>query len=140
MEKIKHKSVSYIYYMYLCNQNYQEINKLVETIVKGIQEKKGSNITIVDLREIDGSIANYFVICQGSSPNQIEAISDSIAETTRIEAGEKPINTIGLGNSEWVAMDYSDVLVHIFQPETRSFYNLEELWQDAKLTNIPDLE
>ena len=89
----------------------KEINKLVETIVKGIQEKKGSNITIVDLRDIDGSIANYFVICQGSSPNQIEAISDSIAETTRIEAGEKPINTIGLGNSEWVAMDYSDVLV-----------------------------
>ena len=118
----------------------KEINKLVETIVKGIQEKKGSNITIVDLRDIDGSIANYFFICQGSSPNQIEAISDSIAETTRIEAGEKPINTIGLGNSEWVAMDYSDVLVHIFQPETRSFYNLEELWQDAKLTNIPDLE
>ena len=118
----------------------KEINKLVETLVKGIQEKKGSNITIVDLREIDGSIANYFVICQGSSPNQIEAISDSITETTRIEAGEKPINTIGLGNNEWVAMDYSDVLVHIFQPETRSFYNLEELWQDAKLTNIPDLE
>ena len=58
----------------------KEINKLVETIVKGIQEKKGSNITIVDLRDIDGSIANYFVICQGSSPNQIEAISDSIAE------------------------------------------------------------
>ena len=118
----------------------EEKNKLVEAIIKGIQEKKGSGITIVDLRSIDGTIANYFVICQGASSNQVEAICDSVEETARVDVAEKPINVIGLGDSQWVAMDYSDVLVHIFQPETRAFYKLEDLWEDAKVTTIADLE
>lgn len=117
----------------------EQKNALVDAIVKGIQEKKGSGITIIDLRNVDGSIANYFVICEGSSPTQVEAISGSVEEIARIDAGEKPIKTIGLGNNEWVAMDYSDVLVHIFMPETRAFYNLEGLWEDANLTQIEDL-
>ena len=109
-------------------------NKLVEAIVKGIQEKKGQDITIADLRELDGSIANYFVICQGNSPSQVEAIADSVEETARIEAGDKPIHVQGLPQAYWVAMDYGDVLVHIFIPEARDFYNLENLWQDAATT------
>lgn len=115
-------------------------NKLVDAIVKGIQEKKGQDIVIADLREVDGSIANYFVICQGSSPSQVEAIADSVSETARIDAGEKPINVVGLPLAYWVGMDYGDVLVHIFIPEARNFYNLEDLWQDAAVTEVPNID
>lgn len=118
----------------------EETSKLVETITKGIQEKKGQDITIADLSGIDGAVAKYFVICQGNSPSQVEAITESIGDTVREELSEKPLNVVGLGLSHWVAMDYSDVLVHVFVPETREFYNLENLWQDAKLTNIPNLD
>ena len=109
---------------------------LVKTITKGIQEKKGQDITIIDLKHI----AKYFIICQGNSPTQIEAIAGSISDMVREELSEKPINVAGLGNNQWVAIDYSDVLVHIFMPETREYYNLETLWEDAKLTNIPNLD
>ena len=114
--------------------------KLVETITKGIQEKKGQDITVINLEHIDGAIAKYFIICQGNSPTQIEAIAGSISDMVREELSEKPINVAGLGNNQWVAIDYSDVLVHIFMPETREYYNLETLWEDAKLTNIPNLD
>lgn len=115
-------------------------NALVETITKGIQEKKGQDIAIVDLSDIDGAIANYFVICQGNSPTQVEAIAESVGETCRKDMGEKPLSVNGLGNDQWVAMDYSNVLVHIFLPETRQFYDLEGLWQDAPLVQIPNLD
>uniref|UniRef100_A0AB33JM05 Ribosomal silencing factor RsfS n=5 Tax=unclassified Prevotella TaxID=2638335 RepID=A0AB33JM05_9BACT len=118
----------------------EETAKLVETITKGIQEKKGENITIVDLKGIDGAITKYFIICQGNSPAQIEAITESIGDMARIDLGEKPVNVVGLGTDQWVAMDYVDVLVHVFLPEARQFYDLENLWQDAKLTNIPNLD
>ena len=117
-----------------------ETKQLVNTITKGIQEKKGSGIIIADLTNMDGSIANYFVICQGNSPTQVEAITESVGDYVRKNAGEKPIHVTGLGADQWVAMDYSDVLVHIFLPETRSFNDLENLWQDAKLTHVPDID
>lgn len=118
----------------------EQVEKLVETITKGIQEKKGSKITIADLSSIEGSICRYFVICQGSSPSQVEAITDSVEEFARTQAGEKPVKVAGLNNAQWVAMDYTDVMVHIFLPDTREFYNLENLWQDAKITTIADLD
>ena len=108
-------------------------DKLVEAIVKGIQEKKGQDITIADLRGIDGN-------CQGNSPSQVEAIADSVCETARIDAGEKPVHTVGLPQAYWVAMDFVDVIVHVFIPEARDFYNLETLWEDAKVINIPNLD
>ena len=114
--------------------------KLVDTIIKGIQEKKGQDITVVDLRGIDGAIASFFVICQGNTPTQVEAITDSVAETARIDAGEKPAHVVGLELAHWVAMDFTDVIVHIFVPDMRSYYNIENLWQDAKLTEIPNLD
>lgn len=118
----------------------EQIKELAETIVKGIQEKKGSNITIADLSGIEGTICHYFIICQGNSPSQVEAIADSVEELARINANEKPVHVIGLENAQWVAMDYTDVMVHVFLPEVREFYDLENLWQDAKLTRIPDLD
>lgn len=118
----------------------EQTRQLVKTITKGIQEKKGNNIVIADMAGIDGAICNYFVICQGASPSQVEAITESIGDTVRKEAGEKPIKVVGLGNAQWVAMDYSDVMVHVFLPDVRQFYDLEHLWEDATITSIPDIE
>ena len=114
------------------------VKMLVDSIVKGIQEKKGQDITVIDLKGIDGAIAQYFVVCQGNTPTQVEAITDSIAETTRIEQQEKPVRVLEL--AQWVAMDYTDVMVHIFVPDMRNYYNIESLWQDAKQTEIPNLD
>lgn len=118
----------------------EQAKQLVQTITKGIQEKKGNNIVIADMSNIDGAICKYFVICQGSSPSQVEAITESVSDTVRIELNEKPIKVAGLNNAEWVAMDYADVMVHIFLPDVREFYDLEHLWEDASLTHIPDLD
>ena len=113
---------------------------LVKKITEGIQEKKGQKITVADLTEIEDTICNYFIICQGNSPSQVSVIADSVLDYARKEAGQKPSAIDGLRNAQWVAMDYSDVLVHIFLPETRTFYNLENLWADAKLTHIPNID
>ena len=113
---------------------------LIEKIKEGIQEKKGKKIIVADLTSIEDTIYKYFVICQGNSPSQVRAIVDSIKEITRKGADSKPYAIDGLRNAEWVPMDYADVLVHVFLPETRDFYNLEHLWADAKLTQIPGLD
>lgn len=102
--------------------------------------KKGKNIIIADLTDIEDTICNYFVICQGNSPSQVSVIADFVREYVREETDNKPTAIDGLRNAQWVAMDYSDVLVHIFLPEIREFYNLENLWADAKLIHIPDLD
>ena len=117
-----------------------EAKKLIQQITEGIQEKKGKNIIIGDLTKIDDTICNYFVICQGNSPSQVNAIVESVKDFAREGASCKPIAIDGLRNAEWVAMDYSDVLVHVFLPEIRNFYNIEHLWADAKLTKIPDID
>ena len=116
----------------------EQVTQLVETITKGIQEKKGKRIVVVDLHAVDGAICNYFVICQGSSPAQVDAITESVGEMARKELGEKPSMVAGQDNAQWVAMDYSDVMVHIFQPDVREYYDLEHLWEDAPMTWIPD--
>ena len=116
------------------------MERLVETITKGIQEKKGSGIVVADLSGIDGTICRQFVICQGGSPAQVEAITESIGDMARLELQEKPTRVVGLENAQWVAMDYGDVLVHIFLPDVRSYYDLEHLWADAPLMHIPDLD
>ena len=118
----------------------EKTQQLVETITSGIQEKKGSNIVIADLDGIDGTICRFFVVCQGNSPAQVEAITESVAETARKQLGEKPMRVVGLENAQWVAMDYGDVLVHIFLPDVRSYYDLEHLWADANITEIPNLD
>lgn len=117
-----------------------ETKKLVEKITEGIQEKKGKNIVIADLTKIEDTICKYLVICQGNSSSQVCAITDSVKDYVRKEAQTKPNCVDGLQNAQWVAMDYSDVVVHVFLPETRDFYNLEHLWADAKLTTIPDID
>ncbi|MCD7898509.1 MAG: ribosome silencing factor [Bacteroides sp.] len=117
-----------------------ESNILIQKITEGIQEKKGKNIVIADLTPIEDTICKYFIICQGNSPSQVNAIVDSIREFARKTLNIKPASIDGLRNAEWVAMDYHDVLVHVFLPNIREYYNLETLWADAKLTTIPDID
>ena len=117
-----------------------ETERLIQQITEGIQDKKGKNIVIADLTKIEDTICNYFVICQGNSPSQVTAIVESVKYFARKGANAKPSAIDGLRNAEWVAMDYADILVHVFLPETRNFYNLETLWADAKLTQVPDLD
>lgn len=114
--------------------------KLVDSIVKGIQDKKGSDIVVADLTQTDGAVCSYFIICQGNSPTQVEAIASSVGDYVRETEGEKPVSCVGLGAAQWVAIDYVDVMVHIFLPETREFYDLEHLWEDANLKRVPNLD
>ena len=118
----------------------EKTKQLVESIKKGIQEKKGSNIVVADLGNIEGAICRYFVICTGQSPTQVEAIADSVTDVVRVFAGEKPVKVVGLENAQWVAMDYTDAMLHIFLPDVREYYDLEHLWEDAKMERVPDEE
>lgn len=118
----------------------EQTESLVNTIVRGIQEKKGSNIVVADLSAIDGAICRNFVVCQGNTPTQVEAIAESIGDMARQQLHERPTRVAGLERALWVAMDYGDVMVHVFVPEMRQFYDLEHLWADAPLTHIPDLD
>ena len=117
-----------------------QIEKLVKTIIEGIQKKKGSDIVVADLSHIEGTICKNFVVCQGNTPTQVEAIADSVTETVREKLGEKPLRVAGLRYAQWVAMDYGDVMVHIFVPEMRDYYDLEHLWADAPIREIPNLD
>ena len=118
----------------------ENVKKLIEAAVKGIQEKKGHSVNIVDMEGMEGVICQAFVVCEGNSPSQVSAITDSVEETILKELGEKPTRIAGLENAIWVAMDYVDIMVHVFLPEARDFYNLEELWQDAAITEVPDID
>ena len=122
------------------NVRMDNVKELIQQITEGIQDKKGKRIVIADLTHIEDTICNYFIICQGNSPSQVMAIVESIKDFTRKGTGQKPYAIDGMRNAEWVAMDYSDVLVHVFQPRSREFYNLEHLWADAQLTQIPDID
>jgi ribosome-associated protein len=115
-------------------------NELVETIVAGLQDKKGRDIVVADLTEIADAVCRYFVICTGGSPQQIQALAHSVGETCRDKMATKPLAVDGLNNAAWVAMDYADVIVHIFLPDLRSFYDIEHLWADADLRSIPNLD
>nr|MDA3954201.1 ribosome silencing factor [Bacteroidales bacterium] len=104
-----------------------------------ILKLKGQNIVSLDLTEIENSVCKYFVICHGDSNTQVSALADSVIKTVRVETGEKVWHKEGLNNATWVLLDYSDVVIHIFQKEYRDFYKLEELWADAKLTEHNDV-
>ncbi len=110
--------------------------KLSKAIVKGMQEKKASDIVVMDLREVKNAVADYFVICSGNSDKQLEAISDSVDEEVYKALKEKPWHTEGKNNKEWMILDYISVVSHIFRKDRRQFYSLEKLWGDAEITEI----
>ena len=107
-------------------------DQLISLIVKGIEEVKGENINIIDLRAIDNTVCDYFVICDGSSNTQVNAIASSIQKVVSKALKEKPWHVEGEGQATWILMDYIHVVVHVFQRETREFYDIENLWGDAK--------
>ena len=105
-------------------------------VVEGMLEKKAQDVVVMDLREIKHAIADYFVICSGNSDTQIDAISESIEDEIHKRSKQNPWKKEGQQNKEWVLLDYVDVVAHVFNKEKRSFYGLEELWGDAKITPI----
>ena len=109
---------------------------LLASIIKGIEEVKGNDIDILDLRDIDTSVCEYFIICNGSSNTQVNAIVNSIQKIVSKELKDKPWHVEGTDNGEWVLMDYVNIVVHVFQKQIREFYNIEGLWVDAKITSI----
>lgn len=104
---------------------------LVQKIVEGIEEVKGENITILDLRAIDNSVCDFFVITDAQSTTQVKAISNSVEKIVREGLDEKAWHVEGRENAEWVLMDYVNVVVHVFRKEARKFYDIESLWGDA---------
>ncbi len=114
--------------------------EIIPLIIEGAQDIKGKAITVVDMSSIEAAPTPQFIIVEGSSTMQVASIADNIREHLLDKANIKPYNYDGYTNSEWIVIDYGPVLVHVFIPEARQKYNLEELWSDAVITNIPDLD
>ena len=108
--------------------------KLVEKIVSIIDEVKGIDVDLLDLRKINNTVCRFFIICTGTSNTHVTAITSSIKKNVSKELKEKPYSMEGLENQEWVLIDYVDVVVHIFQQNIREFYDIENLWGDAKIS------
>ena len=106
---------------------------LEELIIQALLEKKGENIICLDLRKINHVLFDYFIICTGNSKPHVETLAEYVQEITKSEAKTRPTFVEGLSNGEWVLLDYFNIIVHIFQPEARAFYNVEQLWNDAEI-------
>ncbi|MFY8097295.1 ribosome silencing factor [Flavobacterium sp.] len=117
-------------------KNNISTDDLLATIIKGIEDVKGLDIDILDLREIDNRVCDYFVICNGTSNTQVNAIVNSIQKGVSRELKDKPWHVEGTENGEWVLMDYVSIVVHVFQKHIREYYNIEGLWGDAKITSL----
>jgi ribosome-associated protein len=110
--------------------------QLSEHVVAGMLDKKALDVTVLDLKEIKHAVADYFVICTGSSDTQIDAIADSVEDKVKKQSGQSPWKREGFQQKEWILIDYVDVVVHVFSKDKREFYGLEELWADAKITTM----
>ena len=110
-------------------------DNLITFTIEGIEDVKGQNITILDLRDIENTVCDYFVICEGTSNTQVKAIVNSVQKKVSKTTKDNPWHIEGNDNAEWVLMDYYDIIVHIFQEKTRTLYNIEDLWGDAEFTN-----
>ncbi|MBP6687708.1 MAG: ribosome silencing factor [Lacibacter sp.] len=106
-------------------------SKLFKTIIRAIQEKKGEHIVSLDLRKIPEAVSDFFIICEATSTTQVKAIADHVEYLVQQECGEGPYRSEGRSGLQWVLVDYVNVVLHVFQPETRKFYRLEEMWSDA---------
>lgn len=113
-------------------------DKLCQIVVKGMKEKKADDIVVLDLRKVNSAVADFFVICNGNSDTQIDAIADSVESEVHKVNKENPWHKEGLNNKSWVLIDYVDVVAHVFNKENREFYNLEALWGDAQVERIEE--
>ena len=112
--------------------------KLCKIVVEGMQEKKGLEIVVLDLREAKNAVTDFFVICSGNSDTQVEALMNSVEEQVYKQTGEWAWQKEGAMNREWILIDFVDVVAHVFKKDRRKFYGLEELWGDAEITYIED--
>ncbi len=115
------------------------IEDLNAIIIDSIQDIKGKNLVKLDLRHLDDAPASFFIICEGDSTTQVKAISENIYKRLKTEAGEFPSHYEGQQNSMWICMDYFEIVVHVFYKDTRSYYELEDLWSDAIFTEYQNL-
>lgn len=113
---------------------------LQQLIIEGIQDRKGRGITVVDMSHIESAAASKFIIAEATSTMQAAAVADSVRDYLLEHARIKPYNYDGYANSEWIVIDYGEILVHVFIHEARERYKLEELWSDAVITDVPDLD
>ena len=111
---------------------------IIENIIEGIQKKKGQEITIIDLAELTNAFCDKFIICHGDSNRQVTAIADSVEEVCIENIHITPFHKEGYQNAKWILLDFGMTIVHIFQKETRNFYQLEDLWADGKFERIND--
>ncbi|GAA3972179.1 ribosome silencing factor [Hymenobacter antarcticus] len=114
----------------------QDSDTLADLVVRGMQDKKASDIVVLNLKELKNAVADYFIICSANSDTQLEAVARSVEEEVEKVTGESPWQTEGRTNREWVLLDYVDVVVHVFLRDRRKFYALEELWGDADISYI----
>ncbi|GGD26345.1 ribosome silencing factor [Hyunsoonleella pacifica] len=111
-------------------------DQLISVIISGIEDVKGKEISILDLREIENTVCDYFIICEGTSNTQVNAIVNSIQKKVSKELKDNPWHVEGAENAEWVLLDYVNIAVHVFQKHIREYYDIESLWGDAKTTVI----
>jgi len=116
----------------------QDSDTLADVAVRGLQDRKGMDIVVMNLKELKNAVADYFIICSASSDTQLDALARSVEEEVEKVTGQAPWQTEGRTNREWVLLDYVDVVVHVFLRDRRQFYALEELWGDADITHIED--
>ncbi|PNQ73799.1 ribosome silencing factor [Hanstruepera neustonica] len=117
-------------------KKHSNADQLITSILSGIEDVKGREINILDLREIENTVCDYFIVCEGTSNTQVNAIVNSIQKKVSKELKDKPWHIEGEDNAEWVLMDYVNVVVHVFQKHIREYYDIESLWGDAKTTVI----
>ncbi|WP_163708868.1 ribosome silencing factor [Mangrovibacterium lignilyticum] len=117
-------------------QTEKDSESLINAVIEGIDRKKGLDIVKIDLTKINHSECKYFIICHGNSTTHVDAIAQSVEDTVEEMIGEKTWHKDGYKNSIWILLDYADIMVHVFQHETRNFYNLENLWADAVIEEI----
>lgn len=120
-------------------ENEKNTEKLISVIIESLQDKKGKDIVVMDLRHLSSAITDYFVLCTGDSDTHIKALCDSVEDKVREKLHEKPWHIEGKEFKKWILLDYISVIVHIFYHEQRKFYALEELWGDAHFTHYEDL-
>jgi ribosome-associated protein len=121
------------------NTRTQASEQLNQLIVEGIQDKKGKNIVQLDLRNLGDAPTDFFIICEGDSNTHVKAISDSIYKKVKESLETMPTHMEGSTNAKWILMDYFNTVVHVFYPETREFYEIEQLWSDAKVTEFGEV-
>ncbi|HSG68035.1 MAG TPA: ribosome silencing factor [Bacteroidales bacterium] len=120
----------------MASKNDINSRQLVDIVVSALEDKKGLEIIFIDFSNIGNTVAQYFVICHGTSNVHVATLANGVIEKVHKELGEKPWNKEGMENAEWILLDYADVVVHLFQENTRHFYNLESLWADMKMTHV----